>query len=129
MRTTEAILLERNDVNLENGVVSIKRGKGYGQHYAALHDTMLILMRTYDERIDKLVPDRKVFFPTLDDKPHPPVWVTYHLRVLWQSCNSSHAIPYELRHNYAIENINNWTHQGFAVPDKLLALSKSMGYR
>ena len=129
MRTTEAILLERDDVNLENGVVSIKRGKGYDQHYVVLHDTMLDLMRTYDGRIDELVPHRRVFFPTPDDKPHPPVWVTYHFRVLWQSCNSSHAIPYELRHNYAVENINRWTHQGFSVHGKLLALSKSMGHR
>ena len=108
MRTTEAILLERNDVDLENGVVSIRRGKGYDQHYVVLHDTMLDLMRTYDGRMNELVPNR---------------------RVLWQSCNSSHAIPYELRHNYAIENINGWTYQGFAVHDKLLALSKSMGHR
>ena len=129
MRTTEAILLERDDGNLESGVVSIKRGKGYDQHYVVLHDTMLDLMRTYDGRIDELVPHRRVFFPTPDDKPHPPVWVTYHFRVLWQSCNSSHAIPYELRHNYAVENINRWTHQGFSVHGKLLALSKSMGHR
>ena len=129
MRTTEAILLERNDVDLENGVVSIRRGKGYDQHYVVLHDTMLDLMRTYDGRMNELVPNRMVFFPTPDDRPHPPVWVTYHFRVLWQSCNSSHAIPYELRHNYAIENINGWTYQGFAVHDKLLALSKSMGHR
>ena len=103
--------------------------KGYDQHYVVLHDTMLPLMRTYDGKIDGLIPNRRVFFPTPDDKPHPPVWVTYHFRVLWQSCNSSRAIPYELRHNYAIENINSWTHQGFAVHDKLLALSKSMGHR
>ena len=129
MRTTEAILLECNDVNLENGVVSIKRGKGYDQHYVVLHDTMLALMCTYDKKISKLVPHRRMFFPTLDDKPHTPAWVTYHFRVLWQSCNSSYAIPYELRHNYAIENINSWTHQGFAIHDKLLVLSKSMGHR
>lgn len=129
IRTTEAILLERNDVNFGNGVVSIKRGKGYDQHYVVLHDTMLDLMHTYDREIAGLVPHRKMFFPTPDDKPHPPAWVTYHFRVLWQSCNSSRAIPYELRHNYAIENINSWTHQGFAVHDKLLALSKSMGHR
>ena len=129
IRTTEAVLLERDDVNLENGVVSIKRGKGYDQHYVVLHDTMLPLMRIYDGKIDGLIPNRRVFFPTPDDKLHPPVWVTYHFRVLWQSCNSSHAIPYELRHNYAIENINDWTYQGFAVHDKLLALSKSMGHR
>lgn len=61
MRTTEAILLERNDVDLENGVVSIRRGKGYDQHYVVLHDTMLDLMRTYDGRMNELVPNRMVF--------------------------------------------------------------------
>lgn len=129
MRTTEAILLECEDVNLEDGVISIKRGKGYDQHYVVLHDTMLRLMRTYNEKIAWLVPHRKVFFPTPDDRPHPPVWVTYHFHVIWQSCNTSHATPYELRHHYAIENINSWIHQGFSVHDKLLALSKSMGHR
>lgn len=78
MRTTEAILLERDDVNLENGVISIKRSKGHDQHYVVLHNTMLALMRTYDENISRLVPHRKVFFPTPDDKSHPSVWVTYH---------------------------------------------------
>lgn len=72
MRTTEAILLERNDVNLENGVVSIKRGKEYDQHYVVLPDTMLDLMYTYDREIAGLVPHRRMFFPTPDDRPHPP---------------------------------------------------------
>lgn len=39
-----------------------------------------------------------------------------------------HATPYELRHNYAIENINRWIGQGFDFHDKLLYLSKSMGH-
>lgn len=129
MRTTEAILLEREDVNLENGVISIKRGKGYDQHFVVLHDTMLALIRIYDRKISELVPNRRIFFPTPDDKPHNPAWVTYHFRVLWQSCNKLHATPYELRHNYAIENINSWIHQGFAIHDKLLVLSKSMGHK
>lgn len=72
MRTTEAILLERNDVNLENGVVSIKRGKEYDQHYVVLPDTMLDLMYTYDREIAGLVSHRRMFFPTPDDRPHPP---------------------------------------------------------
>ncbi len=55
MRTTEAILLEREDVNLENGVISIKRGKGYDQHFVVLHDTMLSLMRIYDGKISELI--------------------------------------------------------------------------
>jgi integrase len=129
MRTTEAIRLKRDDVNLESGVVSIKSGKGYDQHFVVLHDTMLLLMHIYNDRISDILPNREYFFPTLDDKAHSPAWVTYHFRVLWKSCNSSKAIPYELRHNYAIENINSWNHQGFTVHDKLLALSKSMGHK
>lgn len=129
MRTTEIIALERIDVNLDNGVISVKRGKGYNQHFVVLHDSMLSLMRLYDSRISELVPNRRCFFPSPDDHPHSPVWITNHFRVLWESCNDTHAIAYDLRHNYAIENINSWSYQGFCVHDNLLSLSKSMGHR
>lgn len=129
MRTTEAIGLKCDDINLDSGVVSIKSGKGYDQHFVVLHDTMLSLMRIYDDRMSNILPGREYFFPTPDDRPHPPVWVTYHFSTLWKSCNKSKAVPYELRHNYAVENINSWHHQGFTVHDKLLTLSKSMGHK
>lgn len=129
MRTTEVIGLKCDDVCLESGIVSIKSGKGYDQHFVVLHDTMLSLIRIYNDRMSDILPNREYFFPTPDDRAHPPVWVTYHFKVLWKSCNSSKAIPYELRHNYAIENINSWNHQGFTIHDKLLALSKSMGHK
>lgn len=35
---------------------------------------------------------------------------------------------YDLRHNYAIENINRWTNEGFNFYDKIAYLSKSMGH-
>jgi hypothetical protein len=37
-------------------------------------------------------------------------------------------VAYELRHNYAIENINQWIGEGFDFYDKLLYLSRSMGH-
>ncbi len=129
MRTTEVIKLKCADICLESGVVSIKSSKGYDQHFVVLHDTMLSLMRIYDERISDILPGREYFFSAYNYKAHPPVWVTYHFRVLWRRSNSSKAIPYELRHNYAIENINSWNHQGFMLHDKLLILSKSMGHK
>ena len=55
-------------------------------------------------------------------------WVQTNFRELWNQYNSSHAIPYELRHHYAIENINSWTDEGFGFDAKLLYLSKSMGH-
>jgi integrase len=41
-----------------------------------------------------------------------------------KKCERSHF----LRHNYAIENINSWTDDGFGFNQKLHALSKSMGH-
>lgn len=129
IRTTEAIALKARDVNLNTGVITIREGKGYGEHLIVLHDTMLDLMRMYDRRIESLMPSRRVFFPTHDDREHSPAWVTYHFRVLWGKCNDTHATPYELRHNYAAENINSWQGVGYGLHDKLLALSKSMGHK
>jgi len=42
--------------------------------------------------------------------------------------NVSSAIAYDLRHNYAIQNINQWVGHGFDFDAKLLYLSKSMGH-
>lgn len=129
MRTTEAILLKYSDVDLSSGVVSIKEGKGYGEHYIVMHDTMLDLMRRYCARLSELIPDRNYLFPTCNGSPHSPRWVTYHFITLWKSCSGSKATPYELRHNYAIENINSWHNVSFGLHDRLLALSRSMGHK
>ena len=56
IRTTEARLLSRDDADLENGVLEIKRSKGYDQHYVALHDSMTIMLREYSFAMDAVMP-------------------------------------------------------------------------
>lgn len=129
LRTTEAVLLETKNVNLQNGVISICAGKGYNEHIIVMHDTMLELMMAYDRKIASLIPGRRYFFPNQFDEPYSSQWVTRHFSILWKKSNKTKAIPYELRHNYAIENIDSWRNVGFGIHDKLLALSKSMGHR
>ena len=128
MRTTEVRLLRNEDVNLENGVVNIKFSKGFNQHFIVLHDSMLELMKVYDSAISKLVPDRTYFFPIDANKGFSDRWITYFFRKLWSQSSKAYATAYELRHNYAIENINNWVGEGLGEHMKLLALSKSMGH-
>lgn len=128
MRTTEVRLLRKEDVNLENGVVSIRFSKGFNQHFAVLHDSMLELMKVYDSAISKLVPGRVYFFPKNESKGFPDQWIRYFFRKLWDQSNNIYATAYELRHNYAIENINSWIGEGLGEHMKLLALSKSMGH-
>jgi integrase len=128
LRTTEARLLRRKDVDLQNGVINVRHTKGYHEHRVVLHDTMKELLVRYDRAISKLMPDRKIFFPSREDKCHWNIWVYRQFNELWYKYNDSKTVAYSLRHNYAVENINKWTNSGFEVHDKLVALSKSMGH-
>lgn len=131
MRTTEARLLRKEDVDLARGVIDIQKSKGYDQHYAVMHDTMTSLMARYDRAINELQPSRTYFFQS-DKGPHySRYWVQDNFRTLWNEANGSAASPvaYDLRHHYAIVNINRWTDDGFGFSDKLHYLSKSMGHR
>lgn len=129
MRTNEVRMLKREDVNLDSGVINIRYSKGHAQHYVVLHDSMRSLMKQYDDFISKQYPDRSYFFPSRNGGFHTAAWVQQNFKEMWNRYNSGHAIPYELRHHYAIENINGWTDEGFDFNAKLLSLSKSMGHR
>jgi len=129
MRTTEARLLRVEDVDLCSGIVNIRHSKGYAQHYVVLHDSMLALLKSYDAAIRKQYTHRAYFFPARRNAFHTMSWVQSNFRQLWDKYNSTHATAYELRHHYAIENINHWTSEGFGFDEKLLYLSKSMGHR
>jgi len=128
IRTTEARLLQKADVDLEQGILDIRYSKGRNQHYIVLHDSMLKLMRDYDGSISKVCPERTYFFPSKNDSHYTRGWVTANFRLLWDKVNTSHATAYELRHHYAVLNINRWVDTGFDFDDKLLYLSKSMGH-
>lgn len=128
IRTTEARLLRTEDVDLSSGIMNIQYSKGHAQHYVVLHDSMLELMKTYDSYIRKQYAHRVYFFPARRNTCHTRAWVQANFRLLWNKHNGAHVTAYELRHHYAIENINRWTDEGFGFEAKLLYLSKSMGH-
>jgi len=128
MRTKEVRLLQTADVDLMHGVLNIRYSKGHHQHFVVLHDTMLELMRKYDTIMQEFCPGRMFFFPDRHGSFHNESWVKENFRRLWDKYNDSRAIAYELRHNYATENINSWIGEGFGFDAKLLCLSKSMGH-
>lgn len=129
MRTNEARELRCEDVDLENGVISIVNTKGLDQHRVALHPSMLALLRRYDEAVGRIMPDRKVFFPTVKDTFHSIMWQSSVFRILWSKISSQNARAYDFRSNYAVRNISSWSYEGPAWFDKLIYLSRSMGHR
>ena len=132
IRTTEARLLRTVDFNPVQGVLNIQKSKGRDQHYVALHKSMTDLMVKYDKAISKLQQNRTFFFEKCTGGHYSRSWVTDTFHSLWRKANgnSENVVPYELRHNYATENINNWNgDDSYAVNEHLLYLSKSMGHR
>jgi site-specific recombinase XerD len=128
LRTNEARLLGMEDVDLSQGVISVRKSKGEHQHFVAMHETMLNLMRKYDIEISKISPSRNYFFPSPTNSCYSRYWVKENFRALWDKCSLPYAKAYDLRHNYAIENINQWIGCGFEFESRLLYLSKSMGH-
>lgn len=128
MRTTEARLLKVEDIDLDNGIINIKKSKGYSQHYVVLDDLMKDYLIDYNTKISILYPNRTYFFPTKNDSFHTKSWVSINFKKYWELYNDSYAIPYDLRHHYAITNINSWVNKGIEFNDKLYYLSKSMGH-
>jgi len=131
MRTTEARLIKRDNVDLERGVIDIQKSKGYDQHYVAMHDSMTNLMARYDQAINKFQPSREYFFQSDRSGHYTRDWVQDNFRALWIKSNgaSSSPVAYDIRHHYAIVNINSWMDDSFDFNDKLQYLSKSMGHR
>ena len=128
MRTNEARLLARGDVDLDEGIISIRQTKGEQQRYVAVHPTLVPILRRYDVKVEGLYPDREYFFPSPRGGHLSKTWITDVFREMWDRDNVSHATAYELRHHYAIVNINFWEDMGFEMYDHLLYLSRSMGH-
>ena len=132
VRTIEARHLKRCDVDLEDGVLNVRKSKGGDQHYVALHPTMAEVLRAYDAAAERLQPGREWFFQSSKGGGHLGCsWVDWNFARLWRAAGgeAGAAVAYDLRHQYAVENILSWDCDAFEAHDRLLWLSKSMGHR
>ena len=129
MRTTEARLLKMEEVNLEEGMISITSTKGNRQHFVAIDSGLNSILIRYNKIAQRILPGRKYFFYNKKiNEPFSAYDLRYQFEKRWNKVNSIHAVPYDLRHNYAVRNINHWIAAGFEFHDKFLYLSKSMGH-
>lgn len=128
MRTNEARMLQREDVDLDNGIINIRQTKGYHQHRVALHSSMLEVLKKYDKVMDEIMPNRRVFFPSPEDTEHFPYWQAEMFNIAWNKISKEDARPYDFRSNYAVRNINSWKLGEPKWIDKFAYLSRSMGH-
>lgn len=129
MRTGEARKLKCIDVDLCSGITEIKNSKGHKDHFVALNDEMTALLAKYNCTMNLRFPKREYFFPSMNGWCYDASTLSSMFRTSWKRTGiKDKAVAYDLRHCYAITNINQWIGTDEDLQTKFIFLSKSMGH-
>jgi len=133
LRSCEARLLRVEDVNLHAGKLTIRASKGPKDRIVMLADDVLQLCRTYHERVSCILPDRIYFFPTNVAGCYRSRSLMGVFTKIWKQAgldtySGSKPHVQDLRHNFALVNLNNWVKTGENFNTKLPYLSRFMGH-
>jgi integrase len=136
MRISEAIGLHRDDVDLDEGLLTIRRSKFGKSRLVPLHPTACVALRCYAERREAHLGSRcgPHFFVA---ERGGRLLHQYVHRVFWRlsreiglRCAGDHTGPriHDLRHRFAIQTLVGWHRDGFDVERRLPMLSTYLGH-
>lgn len=136
LRATEALHLDRDDVDLTNGVLTIRHSKFGKSRYAPVHPSTQRALKRYAQRRDRLCPSPHSASFFLSDRG---TRITYHT-LRWTFVKLSHQIGlrapgdthgprlHELRHRLAITTLQRWHRRGIDVERHLPELCAFLGH-
>jgi integrase/recombinase XerD len=136
MRIGEAIALQRDDVDLERGLITIRFSKFDRERLVPLHSSTTAALGSYAARRDERFPVRRAttFFVSSRGTPllHSGVqrsFATLVAKVGLQP-RSPRCRPrvHDLRHRFAVETLLDWYRSGEDVAAKLPVLSTFLGH-
>jgi len=135
LRVGEAIRLERVDVDLARGLITILESKFRKSRLTPLHPTTVAALGRYARRRDELMPHPKTnhfFLSTVGSGlHHSSVNATFRglvARVGLESPGQRRPRPHDLRHTFALEALLGWYRAGEDVAPHLAALSTYLGH-
>ena len=135
LRVSEAVGLLCRDVDLEQGVLTIREAKNGRDRLIPLSESLLTLLRDYRENAADWLDGADYFFPAPDRTILSPNTVYQRFRkVLWSA-----GIPYngkgngprlhDMRHTFAVHTLQKWVEGGEDLTSKLPVLSVFMGHK
>lgn len=134
MRVGEALALERADVNLTQGVITIREAKFGRSRIVPLHETAASALAAYarvrEEACARPSSDR--FFLASPSRPlHYRAALTAFIEVTAAlGLRSGPVIPriHDLRHHFAISNLLRWQREGLRPENRMAVLSTYLGH-
>jgi len=134
LRSSEARLLKVEDVDLENGKLTIRQSKGNKDRNVMLSDEVLNLCRIYHSKVSRIFPDHVGFFPNQCGKYYNDGMIDYWFHLFWEKTgitNFSSGNPprvHDFRHTFAVKRLNLWVQEGKDLNAYLPYLSMYLGH-
>lgn len=133
VRTCEARLLLRENVNLNGGYIDIFHSKGLKDRRIFLPEDLMTLYMKYDAIINDIFPDRTYLFPVKSNSCYQSETISQNFNKIWKAAalgndSGSKARAYDFRHHFAFANLNRWIEEGVDVNSMLPYLMRYMGH-
>jgi integrase len=136
MRLSEATGLQRSDVDLEEGVLTVRQTKFGKSRLLPVHPTTRAALRSYAERRDGHLGSRcgPHFFAgerggrLVKQHVHRVFWHLSREIGLRRPSDSSGPRVHDLRHTFAMRTLLGWYREGANVEEKLPVLATYLGH-
>jgi integrase len=133
VRTCEARLLLRENVNLVHGHADIIHSKGFKSRRIFLPEDLNSLFLKYDREMSAFFPDREYFFPSTTGGCYSQGAAGRNFNLIWDAAGlrkkyGKQPRAYDFRHHFAFANVNRWAKGGLNVNAMLPYLMRYMGH-
>ena len=134
LRIHEALLLQKCDVDVEKGILHIRRGKNDRERITPMSASLTSACQNFIDSAHNDTPDDAAFFFAKSRVAYTRSAVNRQFRnLLWDI-----GIPYlgskagprvhDVRHTFICHNMQRWAEQGIPIHSKLSILSKYVGH-
>lgn len=139
MRVSEAVALDANDVDLDAGVLTVRRGKLGKARMLPLSDSAMARLAAYAKERDRLLGRRsEPFFVSDHGARVTDCNARYNFAVVCQNIGLRRAQKYnrhgrgprihDLRHSFAVRTLINWYRTGKDPAREMIRLTTYLGH-
>jgi len=134
MRLSESCNLRKEDVDLENGIITILQSKGDKDRLVYMTEDLTLLCRKYSIKIANLCPDTVWFFPGRFPHQHfRKTGIDRSFKRFWEMtpyakrCSKEPTV-HSLRHTFVVNRLNQWMSDGVSLEVMMPYLSRYLGH-
>jgi integrase/recombinase XerD len=134
MRVGEAIALQREDVDLEAGLITIRKAKHDRARLVPLHPTATEALRRYASERDRLCPHPRspaFFLSSAGTAVHKSCLGTTFREITTRigvRTEAVHPRIHDLRHRFAVQTLIDWQRSGVKIDEQTATLSTDLGH-